>query len=463
MRLNINAGGLAGFFNGVCSFLSEGVNEANSNHLINSFSNIINKTNNLNGGVGALSIGLGYVQKRKEAEVSWKIAMENVKSKTDSFIQIALRVDADVATMVCNSREEFYQTNPWLRPQTPSSNWDNILEKIWDTAGDTISKCWDGIIEFYSSNIGNKNEEFSMKEETVLIELEERYGKENANILHELVNTLKVKEKKGLWEYIQQVLVNGVANFQDIMGAIITYVLTIVKENKGIDVATLTDWGWNSKDFQDNPEAFVEHLNQVLERYEITNQDSIIIFLATMGHESGMGSSTTEQDYGDVNYWNDKNYGYEGRGAGYIQVTWLEKQKEFLMSEPINMKAEEIDKIEDLPSYIGDNYALEASAWYWTEVDQTRKGNLNAYVEEYGSGENIYLITQYYVNVWLTKNSTFNYDMEYLRNGGEFTYENEKTKENIVVNGHTYPTPTNWSDRKDKYEKILNLGKGENE
>ena len=150
MRLNINAGGLDGFFNGVCSFLSGEVSEANSNHLINSLSNIVNKTNNLNGGVGELSIGLGYVQTRKAAEESRKIAIDNVKSKTDGFIQMALRVDAEVAAMVTSSQEAFYQTNPWLRPPTPPSTWD----KIWDTVGDTFSKCWNGVVEFCCSNTG---------------------------------------------------------------------------------------------------------------------------------------------------------------------------------------------------------------------------------------------------------------------------------------------------------------------
>lgn len=152
MRLEINAGGLDSFFNGVRSFVSAGINSTNSNHLINSIQNIINKTNNLSGGVGTLSLGLGYVQTRKTAEESRKIAVDNVKSEADSFIQTALRIDKAVATTLNGSREEFYKTNPWLRPPTPPRDWD----RFWGGVGDTVSKCWKGIKDFFGSNVVKK-------------------------------------------------------------------------------------------------------------------------------------------------------------------------------------------------------------------------------------------------------------------------------------------------------------------
>lgn len=145
MRLEINSGGLDSFFNGVSSFTSSGINTVNNNNLINSFQTVQNKTNNICGGVGTLGVALGYIQIRKSTEEARNIAVENVKSKTDSLIQTSLRVDNEVATMVRSSQEEFYKTNPWLRPPSPPSDWD----RFWGGVADTAKECWDGVVDFY--------------------------------------------------------------------------------------------------------------------------------------------------------------------------------------------------------------------------------------------------------------------------------------------------------------------------
>lgn len=144
MRLEINAGGLDSFFNGISSFINIGINTINSNNLINSYQTVIDKTNNIIGGVRTLDIALQYMQINKEAEERRKIAVQNVKIKTDDFIQTAVQVDIAVARIINSSEEIFYQINPWLRPPVPPSNW----EKFWGNVEDTAKKCWDGIVEF---------------------------------------------------------------------------------------------------------------------------------------------------------------------------------------------------------------------------------------------------------------------------------------------------------------------------
>lgn len=145
MRLEINSGGLDSFFNGVSSFISSASNAINSDKLIGSIQNVADKTNSISGGVGTLGTALGYIQARKVVEENRKEAVQTVKNKTDNFIQTAIRVDNDVAASVKISQESFYQTNPWLRPPTPSSNWD----RFWSGVGGTISVCWNKIVDFY--------------------------------------------------------------------------------------------------------------------------------------------------------------------------------------------------------------------------------------------------------------------------------------------------------------------------
>lgn len=154
LRLEINAGGLDGFFNGVCSFIAAGNNNAASDSLINSFQNVANKTSGLSGGVGTLNIALGYISTRKTAEVSRKIAVQNVKGKTDRFIQTSVSVDKAVAGIVSRSTEEFYRTNPWLRPPAPPSNWDRFCSGVGGAISSFCSSVGD-VINSIGDVVGN--------------------------------------------------------------------------------------------------------------------------------------------------------------------------------------------------------------------------------------------------------------------------------------------------------------------
>jgi len=160
MRLEINAGGLDSFFNGVSSFINADVNTANSNSLINSFQTVVSKTNSLNGGVGVLGTALGYIQTCKASEEARIFAVQSVKEKTDNFIQTAIRIDAEVAEMVSCSQEAFYKTNPWLRPPSPPPS-PTLLDcikdgadRFFESAADVAKKCWDGVVKFVKSPIG---------------------------------------------------------------------------------------------------------------------------------------------------------------------------------------------------------------------------------------------------------------------------------------------------------------------
>ncbi len=67
MKLEIHAGGLNYFFRGVSSFVREG-NGSGNEKLINNLQNVIQKTNDLNDGVGELGEALGYIRARQSAQ-----------------------------------------------------------------------------------------------------------------------------------------------------------------------------------------------------------------------------------------------------------------------------------------------------------------------------------------------------------------------------------------------------------
>ena len=74
-------------------------------------------------------------------------------------------------------------------------------------------------------------------------------------------------------------------------------------------------FGWGNTSEQE-----VVTLNATLEKYGITSMDSIILFLATCGHESAKGANLLEKLNNDGT--TKGNYDKNERGAGYIQITW---------------------------------------------------------------------------------------------------------------------------------------------
>jgi RHS repeat-associated protein len=199
--------------------------------------------------------------------------------------------------------------------------------------------------------------------------------------------------------------------------------------------------------------TFVKKLNDTLNKYGITDIESIRLFMATMAAESGWGANTLEQ--GSKAYFAKKKYKKTERGAGYIQITWRATHLKFLKTMNDSFSGV------DTATYIANNYALEAAAWYWSNEPKTSAGNLNAYVEKNGDGSNIFLITQYFVNAFPTQNGNpipgFDADLASMRKGGSYKIKKDKNGKSVSlsVNGNTYDLPNGWDDRLDAYNKAI--------
>ena len=143
------------------------------------------------------------------------------------------------------------------------------------------------------------------------------------------------------------------------------------------------------------------------------------------------------------------DYGWRERGAGYIQLTGEGIQRAFLIKMGASYNG-------DIPAeYIAENYPIEAAVYYWTEVNKTGAGNLNAYVEQYAKDDNmdgIFLITQYFVNGYV---DGIDEALSKIRKGEKFKINSNTHK--LEVNGKSYQLPNGWYDRE------LNWGKAYNE
>ena len=169
MHIEISAGGLRGavavasFQSGMKSYIS------GTDGMISSFKAVRTATYNLNGGVGSLSAAVGQVNSRVNTEENRKSGAETVQKKTNDFLDLAMRVDRSVASMVKQDRKELYGKYPGLKPSLEqwvqdhlSDAWKWLCNKgqaVVDgakqaliTIKDTVKKAWDSVVAFYEEH-----------------------------------------------------------------------------------------------------------------------------------------------------------------------------------------------------------------------------------------------------------------------------------------------------------------------
>jgi len=168
MRIEINAGGIGGI--SVADFQSDiQAYISNADSVISSFKAIQSSTYNLNGGVGSLQGAADDISGRIRLEEEKKEAAIAVQKQSNDFLELAVRVDKQVAADVNQNKDELYRVNPWLRPSASTDdtpwyedawNWlcgkgeqfADGLEKAWEWTKDTAKKAWDGLVDFYNEH-----------------------------------------------------------------------------------------------------------------------------------------------------------------------------------------------------------------------------------------------------------------------------------------------------------------------
>lgn len=169
MRIEINAGGLDGaiaiseYQSNISSFV------ASTESMISSFKAVTSATYNLSGGVGNLQEALDNINTRIQNEEDKKSDAIAIRQKSNDFLNLAVRVDKQVSTLVNKNKDEFYRTNPWLKPDINDDekswiekgwNWlcetgEAISEGVnqaWNGFKDTVSKAWAGLVDFYEKH-----------------------------------------------------------------------------------------------------------------------------------------------------------------------------------------------------------------------------------------------------------------------------------------------------------------------
>ena len=165
MRITLNAGGLGGM--PISSFQSDAASLTSKiDILIVAFVAVKNQTCNLNGGVGALQSALDSVQARVNNEIARKEAAIAAQVQVNSFLALTIQIDNQVAVILQQNTEEFYNVNPWLQPASEKSWWERLGDgwnHFWGGVGDFLKSARDalmnwvkGIGEFFSKTVWEK-------------------------------------------------------------------------------------------------------------------------------------------------------------------------------------------------------------------------------------------------------------------------------------------------------------------
>ena len=150
MRIELNAGGL-GSGSTIYDFQSDMSDFIDSfDEMIESFEGIKSRTYNLNCGVLRLRSALDCIERRIGDEEERKENIVETQQKSNDFFELASRIDREVAEFVNQNKEEFYQTNPWLRPPQPQQpkSW---LERGWDALCDFCGDVSEAVVDLFES------------------------------------------------------------------------------------------------------------------------------------------------------------------------------------------------------------------------------------------------------------------------------------------------------------------------
>jgi hypothetical protein len=217
----------------------------------------------------------------------------------------------------------------------------------------------------------------------------------------------------------------------------------------------------------------------------ITGERSVLMFLCTLGEESGYGTITTEAY--TAAYLAGKNYTVETRGAGLIQVTG-DTQKNFLeyVSNALPAGSEKtevenyingyatvngkcVNNYGNATEFIANNYPIQSATWFWgvqkesvatfqkdaitqnvTQTDMT----INEWVENFSNTnqDNLFLTTQYAVN---GRKGLSKGDLEDMCKSSADIWSVGDTS--VSINGKTKDLPNGWTGRREDWENAKGM------
>lgn len=254
-------------------------------------------------------------------------------------------------------------------------------------------------------------------------------------------------------------------------------------------------WAENMDTFKElYGENVLDEIGKNLYRYGVKDEESIMMFISTMGIETGYGSNIAQRmgDLSDEDYKNNRDgFGVpiieDSVGVGLLQLTGenqLAFIKDLYLSGGRNDKKKiedyfgvsgndfknlgrgEYPQLENAAGFIYENYPIESAAWEWGRNDMklatfNEDGSQNNYsINEYvlqqadnGSNmDNVFLATQYAIN---GRQNFTKVDLNEICGRKENLWA--EGEESLSINGNISRFPNGWNDRNGDWQRAKGL------
>lgn len=254
-------------------------------------------------------------------------------------------------------------------------------------------------------------------------------------------------------------------------------------------------WAENMDTFKElYGENVLDEIGRTLYRYGVKDETSIMMFMSTMGTETGYGTNIAQivGELSDEYYQNNRDKSgvpviSSDVGVGLLQLTGenqLAFIKDLYLSGGRNDKKKiedyfgvsgndfknlgrgEYPQLENAAGFIYENYPIESAAWEWGQNDMkfaTFNGNgsqnnysINEYVLQQAANgsnmDNVFLATQYTIN---GRQNFTKVDLNEICGQKKNLWT--EGKESLSVNGNISKFPNGWDDRNGDWQRAKGL------
>lgn len=158
MRIEITTGGITSVLPvfGFESLIDSGIDDVEK--VMSGFKTVQNAISNVRGQDPKLVRAAEHIANRIERDTEKKERLNEFKNDYTALVENTVKTDQEVALIVEQNKEKFYQINPWLRP--PQEKWyqrwyenaEKFLIGAVDKVIDQVAKVWKCAVEFYHKN-----------------------------------------------------------------------------------------------------------------------------------------------------------------------------------------------------------------------------------------------------------------------------------------------------------------------
>ncbi|WP_310605497.1 cellulose binding domain-containing protein [Anaerosporobacter sp.] len=224
------------------------------------------------------------------------------------------------------------------------------------------------------------------------------------------------------------------------------------KEEKGnsITVEQLVNFGWLKP-----TQKLADEINEAVSMFGINKgkyvKEQMILFMATAGHEAGMGG------YGYI----QGGSSYKYRGAGALQLTGEENYKSFddYLRGNMNGYKGEIMKSANPYKVVAEKYAWMSAAWIWANLTPSKR-RLDEYMDAGYKLYDCFIVTSSFIQGSRGANEDYKkiaagkykkIDYSSVYNGSYGIHNTYEVIDIEVINGGIVVSSNHWNDRTQKF------------